>query len=210
MNHRNILWATLGTLGLIITPHALAAYQIILTESGGNVVATASGSINTAGLTANGNSSLPIYINAGSSYIYVGSSGANTDEYITVSGPSSFGSGGASFGSSGSGSMVGLTGGSNLLVPHGYVSGSSISGSAVWNGATLNSLGVTKGTYTWVWGSGATADSLTLYAGTTPGANSVPSLNGLGQVGLALVLSLVGLWGIRGRLRREGRPQHRG
>jgi hypothetical protein len=35
---------------------------------------------------------------------------------------------------------------------------------ATWTSATLGSLGVTPGTYTYTWGSGATADSLTVNA----------------------------------------------
>jgi hypothetical protein len=39
-------------------------------------------------------------------------------------------------------------------VPHGYVSGTSLSGSATYSG-TIASVGATPGTYTWTWDKGA-------------------------------------------------------
>jgi len=47
-------------------------------------------------------------------------------------------------------------------VPDGYTSNTRLTTSSTYTGATLASLGVTPGTYVWSWGSGATADSLTL------------------------------------------------
>ncbi len=52
-----------------------------------------------------------------------------------------------------------------ILVPNGYVSGSALSGSATYDGATLDSLGLTAGKYVYTWGAGADADSLTVNIG---------------------------------------------
>ena len=51
------------------------------------------------------------------------------------------------------------------MVPTGYTSGSALSGSATFDSTTLSAMGLTSGTYTASWGSGATADSVTLEVG---------------------------------------------
>jgi hypothetical protein len=38
-----------------------------------------------------------------------------------------------------------------LVLPVGYLSGSPLSSSATWDGATFKSLGVTSGVYKWTW-----------------------------------------------------------
>ena len=53
------------------------------------------------------------------------------------------------------------------------MSGDQLSGSARFANASLSSLGVTKGTYRWTWGTGASADSLTLYIGGKPAPPTV-------------------------------------
>jgi hypothetical protein len=60
-----------------------------------------------------------------------------------------------------------------LLVPHGYTSGSPLSGSATFNDATPASLGLTPGTYTYTWNSfplrlSFQDDSLTVKIGSIP------------------------------------------
>ena len=64
-----------------------------------------------------------------------------------------------------SGSTFGiLPGGSgrSLYVPSGYVSNTNISGTATYANTTIASAGLTPGTYTWSWGSGANASSLVM------------------------------------------------
>jgi hypothetical protein len=50
-------------------------------------------------------------------------------------------------------------------LPSGYVSGTELSDQTTFSNQTFATLDVTPGTYTYTWGSGATADSLTLVAG---------------------------------------------
>jgi hypothetical protein len=42
-----------------------------------------------------------------------------------------------------------------LVVPRGYISGTSLSGSATYSGKTLATLGIRPGNYVWTWGDGA-------------------------------------------------------
>ena len=79
-----------------------------------------------------------------------------------TSGPETFGNGGGTLASSGSGDIVGTSWNCYespcarmIHVPRGYVSGTFLSDSATYNNATFATLGVTPGTYVWTWGSGA-------------------------------------------------------
>src|SRR6516165_12164880 len=84
--------------------------------------------------------------------------------------------------------------GPELITPFGYHLNPSgfLTSSATWNGATFASLFVTPGTYTWSWGSGIHADSLTLQIGPT----AVPGpVAGAGLPGLILASGvLLGWW----------------
>ena len=72
-------------------------------------------------------------------------------------------------------------------MPEGYVSGSALSDSSTYDFASLASLDVTPGVYTWTWGSGADADSFTLIAGNVPEPSTwammLLGLAGLGYAG---------------------------
>jgi hypothetical protein len=108
-------------------------------------------------------------------------------------------SGGETPASTDTGDFVGIGGSlGHLHVPAGYISGTPLSDSATFDDQTLSSLGVTPGTYTYTWGSGPTADSLTLVAG-------VPEPSGL--MLLALPLGLVML--LAARPRRAARRGYR-
>jgi len=138
---------------------------IDITQVGSNVVATGSGTINLTGLTFVGN----IFVGSGiiqpsSDAIIEGppSSTLHYDDYSVISGPLSFGSGGPTFASSGSGDIFGVLSPGNLAVPLGYTSGSLLSGTDTYSGQTFSSLGLTPGTYKWTWGTGVNADSLTV------------------------------------------------
>jgi hypothetical protein len=65
-----------------------------------------------------------------------------------------------------SGSTFGVTSGGVsgrvVIVPSGYTSNTVISGTATYTGATITSMGLTPGTYTWAWGSGANSSSIVM------------------------------------------------
>jgi hypothetical protein len=96
---------------------------------------------------------------------------APVDIYTGFTGPTSFGGGQGR--SASSGDLVAInniTVVGRILLPSGYVSGSMLLDSATWDNQTFNTLGVTVGTYTWTWGSGAHADSFTLDIKAAPGS----------------------------------------
>lgn len=147
---------------------SFAAYTLQVSEVGGNVVAQGSGTLNTTSLTTNGVAggyNALVFPSGGA--IFVGPEIANnTHNWVTISGPSSIGSGGALvIADSGSGDKVGVQVGSTLVVPDTYVSGAPLLSESTWNAATFASLGLTPGQYVWTWGSGANADSFTLRIG---------------------------------------------
>jgi hypothetical protein len=144
--------------GLSVRP-AQATYIVTLEQVGSNVVATGSGAIDLSGLIFQFDvspSSSVLVPNIGQ--IFTGQPGSPADFYTGLTGPTTFGSGSATFTSSGSGDFVGIIGDFRsvetlIIVPGGYVSG-VLSDSATYNNATFSSLGVTPGTYVWTWGTG--------------------------------------------------------
>jgi hypothetical protein len=195
---RTIVLAVLGlTLALSLGGPARADYVVNLTQSGGNVLATGSGTINTTGLTFNGGGSFDgaatlepsqgLATFGPTDLVHVGF-------FLGISGPSSFGTGGPDHANSGTGDFVGVGpfgGQLQLVVPADYVSNSQLNSSEVWSGQTFNSLGLTPGTYAWTWGSGADASSFTMNIGA-----AVPEPSSLALCGL-------GLAGVFGYLRRR-------
>ena len=174
--------------GGLCVPAAKAAAIIDFVQSGSNVVATGSGSLNTSaltnfGLVTNGTGS----VNATYPEAMLGAPVVNGDSiqtYISIAGPSTFGTGGYFMASSGSGSVFGLYAGGQLAVPGGYVSGNTLSSSDTWTGTTLAGLGLTPGSYVYSWGTpGTTYDTLTINVGSAtpePGSLSLMILGGAG------------------------------
>ena len=107
-----------------------------------------------------------------------------------IAGPTSFGSGATSENAdSGSGDLVGIFEGIGLVIPVNYLSGGGLSSTATWANHTFSSLGVTPGSYTWNWGSGAHSDFFQLDI--VEGAAAVPEPSSI--LLLALSLGLAGL-----------------
>ncbi len=166
-------------------PPAQAAYIVTLVQAGSNVVATGSGTIDTAGLSFFGNFTGTADIFPFAATIDTGTPFSPVAEFIGGTGPTSFGTGGVAVANSGGGDFVGIFGDVvAVIVPAGYVSGSALSDSAIYLNQTFSSLGATPGTYVWTWGSGATADSFTLQIGVPEPASL--ALLGTGLLGLTL------------------------
>ena len=180
-------------------PAARGAATITFTQSGGNVVATGGGTVNLAALTFFTGLMAGPEVSPAKAVAIVGS-GVDGSTYRGISGPTSFGSGASKIATSQTGDFFGVIGasgffGSNplIVVPTGYTSLTPLAANDTWTGQTFASLGMTPGTYTWTWGNGATADSLTVNIGSA----AVPEP---GWAALAVVAA-VGAAGARWRRR---------
>lgn len=171
-------------------------YVVTLVQQGSNVVVTGSGAIDLTGLTFDGAYS---YIGSefGPAYgsVLTGTQVPYIDGYTGSSGPTNFGSGGFASPISTSGDGVGIIGNpayygfTVLWVPQGYVSETALTSDATLANASFASLGVTPGTYTWTWGTGAD-QSFTL---TTMTAVPEPAALGMFGFGALLIGAFVGL-----------------
>jgi hypothetical protein len=168
------------------TQPAEASVIMTIKQVGNNVVASGTGTINLTDLTDSGSFDVTagiapsqgvVLLGGGTSYDFWGGGG--------LSGPSSFGSGGVTLASSESGSYLAVGGAFQFYILSGYTSGAPISGTATFDVATFASLGITPGVYSWTWGTGQNADSLTLFAGVEQSSVPEPTSAALMSVGLA-------------------------
>src|SRR4051812_668959 len=99
-------------ISFLAVPAARAAYMMTIMQSGPNVVATGSGSIDTTNLFAASFSSAPAYVQSQRAVLNLGPASNQTLQiYSEVSGPSSFGTNGNNtFANSGSGAPVAIVG----------------------------------------------------------------------------------------------------
>jgi hypothetical protein len=162
-----------------------AAIMIDVAQVGPDVIATASGSVNVSALTNPFAFQVSASVFPSQGVLVVGSiSTTSVTWYQGATGPSSMGSGGSAVNaSSGAGQSIGVLGGSSILLPTSLTP--TLSGSATFAGTTLSQLGLSVGTYTWTWGSGLNADSLTISV--VPEPHQYAAVAGLCLVG-------VGLW----------------
>ncbi|WP_147262680.1 hypothetical protein [Roseiarcus fermentans] len=128
---------------------------IVVTQSGSNVVATGSGTLDLAGLTkgATTQGKAAVYSSSLLSVLTVGPTTATSERgYSGATVLASFGNGGSHLANAGSGDGFGIAAG-EIYVPSSFASGGSLSGSATWSGETLADLGLTPGTYVSSWAS---------------------------------------------------------
>lgn len=211
---------------MICSFQAKGVISMTVREVGGDVVVEGAGSANLNGLNAfpshalggvqiGGEITNPVIpggtVTDDYGYIYAGAGGnANTFLYELdprISGPFTLGSPGSYNASNGSGDSVGLIFSKGdeigLILPGGYVSGDSISGSGTYNSTTIESLGLIPGTYTWTWGTSPHNDSLVLTIESpvhTP-PNPIPTLSEMAQI--LMMFLMIAMAGFYGRIMRK-------
>ena len=183
-----VLLAIITAWGLSVL--AAQAFTVTLQQVGSNVVATGSGAIDLTGLSFLSAGEAQAFMDPKFAIMHTGSLALDsTDLYTGFSGPTTFGSGRETFASSGSGDKVSIDGSDGFLgVPTGYVSGSPLSDTSIYDNATFMSLGVTPGTYVWSWGTGVN-QNFTLETLAPAGVPDSGSTFGL------LLLALIALFG---------------
>lgn len=190
------------------TPPARAGTVVDIEQQGSDVVATGAGTLDLTDLTPLDGTNLAVVgVDATYGFIGMGSrSLAFLSGYQGITGPSTFGSGVTTNASQGSGSKFAMNGSGDgfggvpaLFVPQGY-SGGQLSATDTYSNATFASLGLTPGTYTWTWGTGADADFFTVQIG--PATSAVPEPSAALMAAVA-TLSGLSTWAWR-RLRTIG------
>ena len=192
----NGYWTSYG--GATGATGGTGAFNVSITQVGNDVVWSGSGSFNTDSLTSNGTQTITAGFNNTLAIWIIGSGtppGANHDIYSGVTTyPASMGTSASPGGSiSGTGSSFGIINNltnRDLYVPTGYVSGTQITGSTTYTSSTIAGLGLSGGTYTWAWGSGANASSLVMVIGGT-GSTGATGATGAGWLFYAATGPLV-------------------
>jgi PEP-CTERM motif len=167
-----------------------AAIVIDISDIGSDVVASTRGSADLTDLTAIDTALLfaPGEVTPSKGSITAGDPG-QTLFYKGADGPKSFGTGGKTEASVGNGNFAGVFAVNPfalspvILLPQKYASGTPLKGSSVFEGQSLESLGLNVGEYTYTWGVGEHADSLTIRVGDVP-EPSTWAMMLLGFVGL--------------------------
>jgi hypothetical protein len=150
---------------LCLAASVQAAEAIIFSQNGSDVVATASGSLDLTSFSADGRHNNQPGGILDTRALVVGNTGTGTIDYHAgISGPSlNLNSGSDVVATSGSGFKFGVFPSLGFLwTEEGYVSGTSLASTSTWSNTTIAQLGLANGLYTYTWGSGAHADSLTI------------------------------------------------
>lgn len=175
---------------VVLSCQAQAAYVIDVYQDGPNVAASGNGALNLTGLVSQGPAPNGISaVSAVGAVLVIGVPG-NVDRYSGFAGPVTFGPGTAVAASQSFGPNIGISGFNTLLaVPLGYVSGTPVQATASWQGATLASLGLTPGEYTWTWAS----DNFTIRIAAPPAPVTPTAIPTLGEWGVIVLTFMLGL-----------------
>lgn len=148
-----------------------AAIIVTASETNGNVVLNAEGTLNLDGLTNIGSTPLGVgFVQPDRGLFLVtrpfNGSGTVRRQAVydgEISGPSAFGTGGATGSDVGQDDapLIGIIA-NDLRVDADYESNEFITTSTTFTNQTFSSLGFIEGTYVWSWGSGENFDTLTL------------------------------------------------
>jgi hypothetical protein len=162
-------------LGMVSAPSAQAKFAATLLEVGADVVETGTGTLDLTDLDGDPVSKSNIAsINPSSGELIAGPLLVDVDFFSgDVTGPGNFGPGGLNFADQTNGDAVFVSPGA-IYVPHGYKFGAALDDTSTYFNKTLDSLGLTPGTYAYSWGSGDHADSFTIQIGPDGGASPVP------------------------------------
>ena len=158
------------------TQLARAAVTVNIYESTGDVVAEATGTIDTAGLVGPSTQGEPSGLfNDGTNFFAVLGNVPRSVYDVNFSSTAPFGPPVFTGADSSTGQSFGLDitgGGGGIFLPDAYVSGAPISGSSTWQGQTLAGLNLSPGTYSFSWA----GDTVTyIVSNTPPGtARSIP------------------------------------
>jgi hypothetical protein len=175
-----------GVLGISGASLSQAALVINVNEVSGQVVISATGSINMDALPAGSADyfNKPFYAYNNSSTFYAGH-GCNVDTYVIGWAPFTLGASPQADLSSASGPLMVGVEYTWLVLPTGYVSGSDLSGSTSAYNGTIAGLGMTVGTETRTFSNDGISDSVTVNVNAVPEPSSLLiAAASLGLVGL--------------------------
>ena len=207
MNKRKILAgpAAMLALGIVSAAPAFAQQSMTFTivEVGADVVGTASGAFDLTGLSSPSSANLSTLIQDISPGILLITGSGSVDIYNTTmsynvaassqASPSAFFTAFATAsGTSSSGSVAGIyddPGLSQIVTPAGYTTGTSLTGTGTWAGATLAGLNLNPGTYVWNYGPNNSSITIQVVAASAvpePGEWAAIGVLGAGLTGLVL------------------------
>ena len=139
-------------------------FNVTVTQVGLDVVWSGSGKFNLTALTSAGSSNIGGGYNSASGAWAIGPDSPVDSYNGAISNPGGFGTSQIPV-TSNTGSTFGILGGGLILVPSGYISNTTISGSSTYANTTIVGAGLSGGTYTWSWGSGANTSTLVMTIG---------------------------------------------